>query len=303
MNWWEMDEVNMVATFLDGRSLAAFTCCKAIRSNLRSRDTLRWIAELRGLDPKSIASVEHIQLAETMAELSSSIFFGWGSLEVDDGALPSLRNISTLLARHKSLSLYIEAHCGLEARINMPLPGQARQYTRARAHAVRRALMLQAASVGVEVEAERVVTRAWGCARPLVWAFADDFYDDTGLYVDAQASGRNRRVELYLRSGAFEVPKRRRRSEIPVEPGTVPLVDRADNTLSDDETDESLALDAQMTHFELNYLDVMDESSDDVSESDQAVSEDDDSESDHAVPDDDDSESDHGVSHEDVSEV
>jgi len=100
----------------------AFTCCKSIRSNLRSRDTLRcikeqyreserrrgvgddglwkeclnvcmrvhfppfpvrlaklirpraplprghrWLAELRGLEPNSIASVEHIQLAEVLS--------------------------------------------------------------------------------------------------------------------------------------------------------------------------------------------------------------------------------------------
>jgi len=176
--WWEMDEVNLVAACLDGRSLAAFSVCsRGLRNILRSRDTLRWLAELRGLDPKCIASFEHIQVAEVMAELASSIFFAWGSLEVDEGAIPSLRKIATLLSRHQSLSLSIEAHCGLEARLN--LPGQAREYTRRRAEAVRKALMREAAAVGAELEG-RVVIKAWGCSRPLVWAFIDDIYDPTG---------------------------------------------------------------------------------------------------------------------------
>jgi len=178
--WWEMDEVNLVAACLDGRSLAAFSVCsRGLRNILRSRDTLRWLAELRGLDPKCIASFEHIQVAEVMAELASSIFFAWGSLEVDEGAIPSLRKIATLLSRHQSLSLSIEAHCGLEARLNLPLPGQAREYTRRRAEAVRKALMREAAAVGAELEG-RVVIKAWGCSRPLVWAFIDDIYDPTG---------------------------------------------------------------------------------------------------------------------------
>lgn len=236
LTWWEMDEVNLVAAGLDARSLAAFSCCnRGLRSTLKSPDTLRWLAELRGLDPRCIASVEHIQLAEVMAELSSSIFFPWGSIQVDDGALPSLRKIAKLLARHASLSLSIEAHCGLEARVAMPLPGQARQYTRRRAEAVRQALMREADLAGEALEQERVVTKAWGCSRPLVWAFVDEMYDPSGEHIDPENAGRNRRVELYLRSGSFTVPKRRRLSEIPVEPGKPPMEDRPADELSDDD--------------------------------------------------------------------
>ena len=43
MRWWECDEVNLIAANLSGSSLAAFACCKAIRANLRSRDTLRCV--------------------------------------------------------------------------------------------------------------------------------------------------------------------------------------------------------------------------------------------------------------------
>ena len=157
---------------------------------------------------------------------------------MDEGAFPSLRKIATLLVRHKSLSLSIEAHCGLEARQNLPLPGQAREYTRRRADAVRRALMMQASLAGEDLEENRVGIKAWGCSRPLVWAFVDRFYDPSAQFVDPEASGRNRRVELYLRSGTFCVPKRRRRSEIPVEPGKPPLDDRGDEEDSADDEEE-----------------------------------------------------------------
>ena len=240
--WWETDEVNLIAAFLDGRSLAVFTCCRVIRSNLRSRDTLRWLAELRGLDHKSIASIEHIELAEAMANLSSSIFFRWGSLEIDECAFPSLQKIAKMLARHTSLSLSIEAHCGLELQVNVPIPGLPREYTRRRANAVRTALLEQAVAAEVMLDPSRVVTKAWGCSRPLVWAFVDKAYDPSGIYVDEEASARNRRVELYLRSGGFEVPQRRRRSEIPVEPGKLPLEDGSSDGENSEEDDTSKEL-------------------------------------------------------------
>ena len=97
--WWEADEVNLVAACLDGSSLGHFAVtCRQVNANLRSRDTLRWLASLRGLDSSAgISSVEHIEIAEVMADLSTSIFFGWGSMEVDEGAHPSLRALISAL--------------------------------------------------------------------------------------------------------------------------------------------------------------------------------------------------------------
>ena len=43
-----------------------------------------------------------------------------------------------------------------------------------------------------------------------------------------QGAAKNRRVELFLRTGSFEVPRRRRRSEIPRPPGEPALEDVAD---------------------------------------------------------------------------
>lgn len=59
---WDRDEVNLVAALLDGCSLGAFACtAKAVAENLRSRDTLRYLSELRGIHcacpPTPITSV------------------------------------------------------------------------------------------------------------------------------------------------------------------------------------------------------------------------------------------------------
>ena len=223
VRWWERDEVNLVAAMLDGPSLGAFasTCC-SMRATLKSRDTLRWIAALRGLDESSgLSSVEHIDIAESMASCASAIFFGWGSMTVDASAHESLQKVARLLSRHKSLSVSIDAHCGLEARYAMPLPGQAREFTRDRGEAVREALVQQAVAAGVQLDESRVQVRAWGCSRPLHWCFGQPMSEP----FDPERASKNRRVELYLRGDGFEVPKRRRRSEIPRPPGEPPLED------------------------------------------------------------------------------
>jgi len=221
--WWERDEVNVVASYMDPSTLANFAqTCEVVRALLRSRETIRWLAEVRGLDPGTISSVEQLELAETMATLSSSIFFGMGSFEVGDDARPHLRRCAQMLHRHRSISLYIEAHCGLEAIFHLPAPGQARMYTEERAAAVRDALFEEAATAKVALDPARIVTRAWGCSRPLAWAFSDGHPTQ---YCDSRAAAKNRRVELYLRSGGFEVPRRRKRSEIPVSPNSAPLED------------------------------------------------------------------------------
>ena len=144
--WIELDEVNLIAACLDGRSLGAFSCtCQAVASHLKSPDILRWLTGLRGLSPSvGISTLEHIELAEAMAQCASNIYFGWGSMTVASSARPSLRKVAQLLERHKSLTLSIEAHCGLEARFAMPLPGQARSFTRDRADAVRNTLLHEA---------------------------------------------------------------------------------------------------------------------------------------------------------------
>ena len=225
MPWWDGDEAIIIASFLDGRSIALFArTCRVVRSRLRERSALQWLADLRGLVKSAeISTIEHLELAGAMAKLSASISFAWGSMSIDASAGPSLQRIAQLLSKHSSLTLSIEAHCGLEARYHMPHPGQAKEYSRLRARAVQDALLEQAAESGIDPAElqQRIVCRAWGFSRPLVWAFNDGY----GEQVDAEASARNRRVELYLRCGDYEIPKRRKNSEIPVPPGQPPLSD------------------------------------------------------------------------------
>ena len=219
--WYESDEVNIVASFLPAQSLAAFACsCKTVRDNLKSRDTLRWLADLRGLSAHAhISSLQHLELAEAMAGLSSNIFFGWGSVEVDDAATPSLEKLVRLLHAHRRLHLSVEAHCGLEARYHMPLPGQALEYTKMRALAVVEALHEAAAAIDMPLPDGRVSHVAWGCFMPLKWAFGSDSYSRRQA-ADPAGAALNRRVELYVRVGdAFEAPRRRPIDEIPLPPG------------------------------------------------------------------------------------
>ena len=242
MNIFDRDEINLVAVFLDGPSLGNLACsCKAVADNLRSRHTIQWLADLRGLqgDLAGISSVEHLEIAEVMASVTSNIYFGWGGMDVDARVHPSLVRLAQLLHRHRNISISIEAHCGLEARFAMPLPSQARDFTRSRAEAVRRALVHQAVNAGCPLDETRVKTRAWGCSRPLVWCFGQH---GMGEPYSPEGAAKNRRVELYLRSGAFEVPARRKRSEIPRPPGEASyedvIVDVSSGELALDDNDD-----------------------------------------------------------------
>ena len=95
--WWEdSDQLNLVAAFLDPKSIGAVCCtCRFTRDNLQDGSVLRWLAELRGLDPTAagISTVEHIAMAEAMAGLETSISFDQGSLDLREGALPSIRKV------------------------------------------------------------------------------------------------------------------------------------------------------------------------------------------------------------------
>lgn len=111
--WWlDSDLMNTIASLLDGASIASFSqTCRFVSNSIRSTATLRWLAELRGLETANITRVEHIELAEAMAQLECSIAFDYGSLELEPHAIPRLGDIASLLARHTSLNLSIEAVC------------------------------------------------------------------------------------------------------------------------------------------------------------------------------------------------
>ena len=222
--WEDGDQLNLIATFLDARSIGSLSCtCCFVRDNLRDACQLRWLAEVRGLDPQQIGCVEHLEIAEAMADLETSISFAYGSLELGQEALPSIQRVTDMLRRHQGLSISIEAHCGLEAQARF-----AEHFTRRRALAVRTAMEQCAGVEGAEALRGRIHTRAWGNSRPVVWAHGED------------PGGPNRRVELYLQHGELEIPKRRPLAAYARPPG-VPAPDEEADTL---ETEAAAAKEA-----------------------------------------------------------
>jgi hypothetical protein len=106
------------------------------------------------------------------------------------------------------LTLSVEAHFSLQ------VPRQTSfRFTGSRATSVLEAFVAQG------IARKRLSVKAWGNRRPLVWSF------------DEETGACNRRVELYLRHGEFEVPKRKPRSAYAVPPGAPP---RNDDEESDD---------------------------------------------------------------------
>jgi len=207
VHWWESEqELQETAVHLAGADLAALArTCRSVRAHLQSRGTLRWLAALRGLaDTAGISTLEHIELAEAVADLESSIAFRYGDTDLEPWTVPKIQRFAMLLKRHPSLTLSIEAHCGLEA----PTRAFARGFTRRRAESVRETFIVSG------VGAERMRIRAWGSSRPLVWARGEP------------AGSPNRRVELFISRGDFEVPKRRAFSEYAVPPGAPPLAEQ-----------------------------------------------------------------------------
>ena len=60
-----------------------------------------------------ISSLEHIAIAEAMVDLETSIAFAYGSVELEDSSLPSIRRVVRMLRRHSALKLALEAHLTL----------------------------------------------------------------------------------------------------------------------------------------------------------------------------------------------
>jgi hypothetical protein len=116
--WEHVDLLNLVAPFLEASAIGALSCtCRFARDNLHDPMQLRWLAELRGLDPErsGISSVEHIHIAEALSSMQTSVAFEYQSVRLVPAALPSVRRVADLLLQHTSLSISVEAHGGLEA--------------------------------------------------------------------------------------------------------------------------------------------------------------------------------------------
>ena len=189
-----VDVLHVVASFLEASSLVQLSRAnKFVPDNLSSKETLQWCARLRGIQQHSASSMttlEHIELAECMAELETAIDFQYGDARLQEKSLPALAKFAAFLNRHSTITVAIEGHCGLEAPRAM-----ARTFTRHRCAAVRHALEEHG------VARERLTIKGYGNNRPLIWAYGD------------AGGAANRRVELYVTCGTWSAPPRRKRSE------------------------------------------------------------------------------------------
>ena len=179
--------------------------CRFVPEHIRDVKTIKFLSTMRSdAVLGNLSTIERLALVESLRECSTCIAFKVFSCDLLEASLPALKRFAALMKRHRSFSVSIEAHCGLEA------PRDAGYiFARERGRNVKIALH------ACGVEPERLEVISYGNRRPLVWAF--------GNPSDAKDAGSaNRRVELYVRCGdAFEAPRRRPPSEIPLPPGVV----------------------------------------------------------------------------------
>ncbi|KAJ1456498.1 hypothetical protein M885DRAFT_517237 [Pelagophyceae sp. CCMP2097] len=200
MSWHSSSQelLHCVAALLDSGALARLRRVnKFIRANVRSEETVRYIASLRGTPfAREISSLEQIALVEALHKLKTDIRFRFQDVRLDDSSRAPLRSFAALLLRHSTFQVSIEGHCGLEAprRVGFLL-------TCERARAVKAALVF----LGVAAARLRIV--GFSNTRPVVWDFGDD-----------GPAALNRRVELFVKCGGFELPKRKAREDYAVAP-------------------------------------------------------------------------------------
>lgn len=217
--------LNLVASNLDSKMIGALgQTCRSIAENIVfDTRTIQFFAKMRNMKGH-ISTLDQLRVAEAFSHLNGNnrVRFEWGRVEIDRASRKdiahSLSQVAKLLASNRSLQISIEAHCGLEGRFHMPIPQQAKIFTKGRAQALCSALFEEARSSNVTIERSQVRVVAWGYQRPLFYAFRRG-YPVPPSQVDGEKSAQNRRVEFYLREVGtyFEIPRRRKRSEIPGE--------------------------------------------------------------------------------------
>ena len=167
--------------------------CKFVPDHIKDVKTIKFLSTMRSdAVLGNLSTIERLALVESLRECSTCIAFKVFSCDLLEASLAPLQRFAALMQRHRSFSVLIEAHCGLEA------PRDAGYiFARERGRNVKIALL------ACGLEPERLTVISYGNRRPLVWAFGNPSDEK-------DAGGPNRRVELYVRSpDGFEVPARR----------------------------------------------------------------------------------------------
>lgn len=110
------DLVCLVATLLDARSITRLRMVHSKSSQLKSAQTIRYVASMRtspsGL---TLSTLEQIALAESIDELQTSIKFQYRDVNLQASSYEPLGRFAAVLKRHETLTVSLEGHCGLEA--------------------------------------------------------------------------------------------------------------------------------------------------------------------------------------------
>jgi len=193
----QRDLLHLVATLLDGSSIARLRMANSKTASLKSAEAIRYVTAMRTAKyDVELTTLEQIALAESIAELQTAILFQYRDVQLQESSYAPLDRFAALLNRHDTLTVNLEGHCGLEAPRIMGF-----SFTRARANAVKEVLVSRG------VAESRINVVGYSNTRPLVWRNGD------------RHGAANRRVELYVNVQGVEVPKRRPLSAYASPPG------------------------------------------------------------------------------------
>ena len=137
--------------------------CRFVPEHIRDVKTIKFLSTMRSdAVLGNLSTIERLALVESLRECSTCIAFKVFSCDLLEASLAPLQRFAALMQRHRSFSVSIEAHCGLEA------PRDAGYiFARERGRNVKIALL----ACGLEPERLQVIS--YGNRRPLVWAFGN----------------------------------------------------------------------------------------------------------------------------------
>ena len=90
--------------------------CRFVPEHIRDVKTIKFLSTMRSdAVLGNLSTIERLALVESLRECSTCIDFKVFSCDLLESCLPALKRFAALMKRHRSFSVSIEAHCGLEA--------------------------------------------------------------------------------------------------------------------------------------------------------------------------------------------
>ena len=90
--------------------------CRFVPEHIRDVKTIKFLSTMRSdAVLGNLSTIERLALVESLRECSTCIDFKVFSCDLLEASLAPLQRFAELMKRHRSFSVSIEAHCGLEA--------------------------------------------------------------------------------------------------------------------------------------------------------------------------------------------